>query len=398
MARDGEMNGGAAKPGPAEGAGARTLNRNRIVTLLRQKGPMPKAEIARATGLSAQAASVIVNELLDDGLLKKEAKVRGGVGQPSTPVSLNPAGATSLGVKIGRRSLEAVAIDFTGGVLAHRIIPYEAPVRALVEARLGETLPAMIGGLPEERRTRLVGLGVAAPFHLNEWATKIGLAPGALDDWRGADLRALAEEAAGLPALLFNDATAACAAEMDLGAAITKPTALYLYLGAFLGGGVVIGGRLYQGPGGNAGAVASIPLGPGGEQALEHASVAALERLLAADARLAKTPFEAALAHPHAAKAVEGWLRRAGAAMAAAAAAGAAVIEAEEVVIDTVLPGEMKARLLAATQAALGRLNLAGLSPFTLAAGTVGAPARALGAAVLPLVLGFSPDREVMVR
>lgn len=377
-----------------EGAGVRTLNRNAILDLLRRQGPRPKAEIARVTGLSAQAASVIVNELIADGLLKKQAKVRAGVGQPSTPVSLDPSGVVSIGLKVGRRSLEAVAIDFTGGVIRHESVPYEAPIRDAVRARAMELAPDMIARLGPELGRRIVGIGLAMPGHLHEWAPKIGLPPGALDDWRETDLRAEIEAATGLPVALFNDATAACAAEMDLGAAITRPNAVYLYVGAFVGGAVVIGGRLHQGPGGNAGAFASLPYGGAGGQLLEHASAALLERMLANDRRLAGLTFEAALLQPHAQAQVDHWIFNAAAALAFAAVSGAAVIEAEEVVIDTLLPGAIKARLLAATEAALGRTDRAGLSPFRLVAGTVGAPARALGAAALPIVRAFSPTQE----
>jgi len=44
-------------------SGMRAYNRRMILNFIRQSGALPKAEIARATGLSAQAVSVIVNEL-----------------------------------------------------------------------------------------------------------------------------------------------------------------------------------------------------------------------------------------------------------------------------------------------------------------------------------------------
>ena len=39
-----------------------------------------------------------------DGLLVREEPMRGKVGQPSIPMSLNPEGAFSIGFKFGRRS------------------------------------------------------------------------------------------------------------------------------------------------------------------------------------------------------------------------------------------------------------------------------------------------------
>ena len=97
-----------------DSTGLRAYNERLMITAIRQAGALSKAEIARTTGLSGQAATVIVNSLLDEGLLVKREKVRGRVGKPFTPIALNPEGAFSIGVKIGRRSLEALLVDFRG--------------------------------------------------------------------------------------------------------------------------------------------------------------------------------------------------------------------------------------------------------------------------------------------
>ena len=55
-----------------------------------------------------------LDRLLDDGLLLKQERVRGKVGQPSVPLSLNPDGAYSVGVQVGRRNLELLVADFCG--------------------------------------------------------------------------------------------------------------------------------------------------------------------------------------------------------------------------------------------------------------------------------------------
>ena len=62
--------------------GLRAYNERLMIATIRQAGALSKAEIARTTGLSGQAATVIVNSLLDEGLLVKREKVRGRVGKP----------------------------------------------------------------------------------------------------------------------------------------------------------------------------------------------------------------------------------------------------------------------------------------------------------------------------
>jgi len=111
----------------------RLYNERLILSLARRFGPLSKIEVARMTGLSVQSTSTIMNRLQADGLLKRQTPLRGRVGQPTVPVSLDPEGAFSIGLKIGRRSFDLVLIDFCGAVRrrAHRTYPYPTPDRAM---------------------------------------------------------------------------------------------------------------------------------------------------------------------------------------------------------------------------------------------------------------------------
>src|SRR6476661_2491037 len=85
-------------------AGVRAYNERLVLSLVRRHGGLSKAEISRLCGLSAQTVSVIMRSLEKDGLLIRGERLRGKVGQPSTPMRLNPDAVFSFGVKIGRRS------------------------------------------------------------------------------------------------------------------------------------------------------------------------------------------------------------------------------------------------------------------------------------------------------
>ena len=110
-------------------SGVRLYNERLALSLIRHHGALPKAGIARLTGLSPPTVQVIVQALEADGLLVRQEAQRGRVGQPSVPLSLNPDGAFSFGVKIGRRSAEIVLIDFVGTVRqsVHMNYRYPAP-------------------------------------------------------------------------------------------------------------------------------------------------------------------------------------------------------------------------------------------------------------------------------
>ena len=385
-----------------DATGLRAYNERLTITAIRRDGALSKADIARTTGLSGQAATVIVNSLLDEGLLVKREKVRGRVGKPFTPIALNPEGAYSLGVKIGRRSLEALLVDFGGTVVASRSTAYRAPFPAQTMDLATGTALQLVESLKHGLRTRIVGLGVAMPWVLHEWSDVLGLEREAIAAWRETDVAGVLENATGLSVSVYNDATAACAAEMIAGDRIDRSSALYIYLGTFVGGGVVIDGRLYRGEQLNAGALGSMPMvgtdGDGSPRQLIHqASVIDLERALATAGFDVSDMFGTHEA-PDADDIFDAWLRRAVDALARAVVAAVSVVDFEEVVIDGLLHPDWRRRVVDGVVSAYGRFDSTGLSPIEIATGSIGPKARVLGAALLPLIGRFSPDTDLLVK
>ena len=106
----------------------RAYNERLVLSLVRMHGEMSKADITRASGLSAQTVSVIMRSLEKDGLLLRGEPIRGRGGQPSVPMRLNPDAVFSFGVKIGRRSADLVLMDFVGQIRMHHHETYAYPV------------------------------------------------------------------------------------------------------------------------------------------------------------------------------------------------------------------------------------------------------------------------------
>jgi hypothetical protein len=246
----------------ADQYGVRVYNERLILSLVRRSAHLSKVEVARLTGLSVQSTSAIMNRLQADGLLQREAPLRGRVGQPTVPLSLNPEGAFSLGLKIGRRSCDLVLVDFCGQVRqrAHRTFLYPTP--ELILNFVETELPAITGTLSALERRRIAGLGVAAPFQLWNWAVEIGAPAGAMEGWRTIVIEQEIARICPYPATLCNDATSACAAEFFFGRGWAFRDFIYFFLGTFVGGGLVLDGALYPGRTGNAAALGSMPVPP----------------------------------------------------------------------------------------------------------------------------------------
>ncbi|MDO8447754.1 MAG: ROK family protein [Rhodoferax sp.] len=390
------------RPRGSNQVGMRAFNERVVLQAIRLNGSVPKAELARLTRLTAQTIGLITTRLEDDELVIKHERVRGRIGQPSVPLALNPDGAFSIGIKIGRRRAEWLLVDFTGQVRQRQTLDYAFPDAHTLLPAIGERMNAMrdeLGPLSP----RLVGVGVAAPFQLGGWHKMLGLSEAQSNEWNQIDLGAQVQAMTDAPVSFAKDTSAACVAELVTGRGRDLKSFLYLFVDTFVGGGLVINSHLHVGLHGNAGAVASLPSSiavgttpPG--QVISQASLWELEQRFIAhgldpsaayDERAMSAPFEME---------TSAWLANAANALAHCVVSGTAFLDIEAVVIDGSFCRALLNRVIERTNEALQRYNWEGLWPATVIAGNVGPDAAALGGALLPLHANFAPDQELFLK
>lgn len=397
----------APRPVGSNHARMRQFNERIVLQAIRLHGALPKAEVSRLTRLSMQTASVIINGLLKEGLVIKQERVRGRIGQPSVPIALNPDGAFTLGIKVGRRSLDVLAMDFVGQVRYREVMQYDYPdphaIFPAIEKRL-RSVDAQLG----EHADRLVGLGVAAPLWLGGWRDYLGAPAKVMQSWNEIDIRQRIQSMTHLPVEFAKDTTAACSAELLVGQGRRLKNFLYLFIGTFIGGGLVLDGHLFVGPHGNAGAVGSLPMVGRAQrgsarasnvgQLLHQASGLGLEQLF--------TENNVAAAAAHDARALSAtlwpltaqWLDEACPALALSVTASTALLDLDAVVIDGSFDRELVQHILQRTTTVLDGCDWEGIVRPQLMAGSLGADARAMGAAMLPLYWHFAPNQERFVK
>jgi len=393
------------KPRGSSQGGLRQYNERVVLQAIRLHGALPGAEIARVTQLTAQTVSLITKRLETDGLLLRGTPQRGKVGQPSVPLRLNPDGALAIGIKVGRRSMDVLLVDFTGAVRQRWTLDYRYPDPDQLLAEIGARLAEMAAQLSADALGRVQGVGIAAPFSLGGWQTLLDMPPDVATRWPLVNLRAEVAARTDLPVSLIKDTAAACVAELVAGRGRSVQSFLYVFVDTFIGGGLVLDSHLRAGLHGNAGAIGSLPMGLAASgdgtapaQLLSVASLANLEAryrqhgldaAAVADDRALKAPW---LAHTQA------WLADAAGAVALAVNSAACLLDLESVIVDGSFSRALQAALVAALQQALDRYSWEGVTRPMLLPGTIGSDARALGGALLPLHANFSPDRDLFLK
>ncbi|SIQ71096.1 Sugar kinase of the NBD/HSP70 family, may contain an N-terminal HTH domain [Rhizobium sp. RU35A] len=379
----------------------RAHNERLVLSLVRLRGSLSKADITRASGLSAQTVSVIMRSLEKDGLLLRGEPVRGRVGQPSVPMRLNPDAVFSFGVKIGRRSADVVLMDFVGRIRRQVRQTYAYPRPEQILDIITSGIDRLEGQMSDEQRSRIAGVGIAAPFELWNWAEEVGAPPGAMDAWRSFDLHAEISARLSHAVHLQNDATSACGAELVFGVGPSYPDFVYFFIGSFIGGGIVLNSAVYSGRTGTAGALGPLPVrGPNGEnrQLLDIASIFVLEKLLHERGIDPQPLWYSADEWIDFGEPLEIWIHDTGAALAQAIVAAASVIDFGAAVIDGGFPPWVRRRIVAATVDAVAKLDLQGVIIPDIIEGAVGAQARAIGGASLPIFARYLTDQSILFK
>jgi predicted NBD/HSP70 family sugar kinase len=385
--------------------GVRLYNERLVLSLIREHGSLPKADLARLTSLSPPTVSQIVGQLEADGLLRREEPQRGRIGQPSVPLSLNPDGAFSFGVKIGRRSCDIVLMDFVGAVRRDLHLAYPYPSPGVVVDFVRDSCEGMLASLTERERSRVAGLGIASPFELWNWEREVGAATGAMQEWRDFDLQGETARLFDFPVYLCNDATAGAAAEYLFGRAAKYPEFLYVFIAWFIGGGIVINGNLFPGRSGYAGSIGQmlVPVAePDGRiavrQLLHTASIYSLEQRLAASGGDPRSVSSDAGWKTIAEPVMEGWIDQVARSIAYALVSAQSVIDFQAAIIDGAMPPAFRTRIVERVAERFAGLERTGLPPLAVIEGRIGYRARAIGGASLPFLAKFMRDRELLFR
>ncbi len=375
--------------GGSNQARVRDHNERLVLSLVRRNGSLSKAQIARMSGLSAQTATVIMRALEKEKLLLRDAPVRGKVGQPSVPMRLNPDGVYSIGLKVGRRSADLVLMDFIGKITQRLHVAYSFPDTIEIINFVTAGVEKLTQSLPENLRHTIAGVGIAIPFELWHWGKHIGASERRMSAWKGFDLKDAISKATGLPSYLENDASAACGAELVLGNGREFDSFVYLYIGFFIGGGIVLNNHVVSGPTGNAGSFGAMPVDKKDNKnipLMDIASIFVLANMLVKRGIDAKFLWESPENWGNLGEPLELWIAQIAQALATAIVSTCSVVDFSAVLIDGGCPKDVRRRIVTATKDCLSKMDTTGIQSPQVLEGSIGPSAPATGGAILPIV------------
>lgn len=386
----------------------RHYNERFVLDAIRRLKEASKSDLARAAHLTPAAVADIVDGLESAGFVKQVGKRFGQRGSPSILYRLAPKRIYSVGIKIGRRALEAVLVDFAGEVRARETHEYRYPDPDLV-FRAGNislaNFAALVDGLDD---ASIVGIGIASPYFLGGWSEELDFPDDLGDRWEAIDLTTFFATPDKAPVFIENDATSAALAELVQGAGTRFRDFMHISIDTFVGGGLVQDGKVHTGPHGNSAALGPLPVSPSSldsvaakparyQSLLHRASIYVLVNHLKSRGIEIVRVRELEPMPPGAREPLFEWIDDCADALVEAIIAITSVIDIEAIVLDSILPRSIHSELLARVQRQFNRVSAIGIVAPEIIPGQFGPEASPIGAAMLPFSALLAPDSSVLM-
>jgi predicted NBD/HSP70 family sugar kinase len=239
----------------------RSINQRTVLELIRERGPLSRAQVARDSGLSKPTVSLALAALHSAGLVREVGRSSGGKGPGAVLYELNPSAGWVVGIDVGRRWLRAAIADIAGNVAARRAERARARSAGSLIGQIGEVAHALAAdaGLRWEQVTHAT---IGSPGVFDPLRGLVEMAPN-LPGWGRQGIVEAVQDQLGTNVTFENDVNLAALGERARGHGRTLSDFVYLWIGTGIGIGIVLDGRLYRGSRGAAGEIGYLPIGTG---------------------------------------------------------------------------------------------------------------------------------------
>jgi glucokinase len=238
----------------------RHTNARTIFHLLREAGSCSRADLVRASGLSAPTVTKVVADLLDANLIRSIGEGESSGGRPPSMLAFKADRGYILGVQITSSSLRFLLSDLGGHALDRTELSLSR-ARTSPEAickLIGEEARRMLTRHKKARK-QLLALVVAVPAITNvDEGTVVSIST--LERWRAVPLRSLLSQVVDCLVIVENDTNLAAAGEHFKGAAHNEDNFVLIHIASNVSAGILLNGRVYHGAQWSAGEIGYLRL------------------------------------------------------------------------------------------------------------------------------------------
>lgn len=244
---------------PAE-YNVKSFNKHAALDLIRfSTSGLSRSDLADRMGLTRAAVSLIVNDLIDNGIVLEAESRSAPSGRPPVVLEINPDQGRVASVDMGATHISIAIADFTARILQEIEFPFDiksGPEASLIEVnrRLSQLLE--LQGLTISDLSA-IGVGVPGPV-----ITDAGLvySPPLMPGWDHFPILETLKKMWGCPVTLNNDAELGALGEWAYGAGRGEKNIAYIKVGSGIGAGLILNKQIYNGTTGAAGEIGHLTI------------------------------------------------------------------------------------------------------------------------------------------
>ncbi|HSK87465.1 MAG TPA: ROK family transcriptional regulator [Anaerolineales bacterium] len=222
-----------------------------------------RADLAEKMGLTRAAVTVIINDLISNGIILNTESRSTASGRPPVVLAINPSQGLVAAIDMGATHLSVALGDFSARILEEVEVPFHVdmgPEEGLQKA------DQILRELLQKRgwSTRdLSGAGVGVPGPVIAEKGMV-MAPPIMPGWDRFPIRATLEQKWGTPVTLNNDAELGALGEWAFGAGRGEKNLAFIKVGSGIGAGLIINQQIYGGTTGSAGEIGHLTVDENG--------------------------------------------------------------------------------------------------------------------------------------
>lgn len=222
----------------------RGINRSAVLEIIRRESPISRTLIAERLQVSLPTVMRIIDELVDEGLVRPHSEKQWSGGRRRSLVEFNAEGQLVIGVDMGGTHIFGGVADLAGHILCESEISRLGTTGEATYACLIELLENLLAD-PKVAGRNMRGIAVGVPGVTLHKEGVVVWAPSM--EWRDYPLKQKLADHFHLPIIVDNDVNLAALGELWFGAGQNTRNMVLVTIGAGVGAGVVIDGALYRG-------------------------------------------------------------------------------------------------------------------------------------------------------
>lgn len=226
----------------------RDINKQIVLTYVRDRAPISRAEIARQTALQRSTVSAIIDDLQLDGLIEETGTGDSTGGRKPTLLQLRTGVPVAVGVDITPRQTTIALADLAGQILHQEMFP-TSPDADLMTTKIIERVKKYA----VENKKHKLEVGISVPGVADQTTGNVLYIP--YFQWSNWDICKQITAQTKLRATVDNDANAIALAELWFGEERDRKDRNFIAIlvAEGIGTGIIFDGQIYRGERGAAG-------------------------------------------------------------------------------------------------------------------------------------------------